>query len=225
MSQMTTSQIDKLGKRLTKEPISDVDLNLLDQYRLSFSVAYEYVVSKLHEAKFNVTGRQTKSTQSIISKRHREKTSLSTMQDIAGCRVVVPDILSQNLAISQLEILFLNSIVKKQDRRVIPTHGYRAVHLVVSYNGRVIEIQVRTALQHLWAEMCEKLSDVFGIEVKYGGGPQDVGDCLVSSATLFSQAENEEFPNPDSKIIGARNRKLIKAVWLSIGGDEDAFSN
>jgi ppGpp synthetase/RelA/SpoT-type nucleotidyltranferase len=35
------------------------------------------------------------------------------------------------------------------DRREKPSHGYRAVHVIVECGGRMVEIQVRTELQHL----------------------------------------------------------------------------
>lgn len=40
--------------------------------------------------------------------------------------------------------------------------------------GHFVEIQVRTELQQQWAEMSEKVSDLLGLEVKYGGGPSAV---------------------------------------------------
>ena len=51
--------------------------------------------------------------------------------------------------------------------------GYRAIHIVVVHNGRMIEIQLRTQRMHLWAELVESLSGVLGTNYK-----QD-GDSLV----------------------------------------------
>ncbi|NLE78018.1 MAG: hypothetical protein GX610_00275, partial [Rhodococcus sp.] len=49
-----------------------------------------------------------------------------------------------------------------------PRFGYRAVHLEVSVFGVQAEIQVRTGLQHLWAESMERLADRFGRGLRYG---------------------------------------------------------
>lgn len=38
----------------------------------------------------------------------------------------------------------------------------------------MVEIQVRTELQHLWAEISEKLADTYGAALKYGGGEKGI---------------------------------------------------
>jgi ppGpp synthetase/RelA/SpoT-type nucleotidyltranferase len=66
------------------------------------------------------------------------------------------------------------------DRRVHPTFGYRAVHVIVKVGRCSCEIQVRTVPQHLWAEIVERLADLWGRDIRYGGGPEQpstpVGD-------------------------------------------------
>jgi hypothetical protein len=80
-----------------------------------------------------------------------------------------------------------------QDRRLQPSHGYRAVHLVVQALGHQIEIQIRTSLQHAWASATEKLADLFqDIAIKYGGGPQHVRQFLGELSTMISDFEAVE---------------------------------
>jgi hypothetical protein len=57
------------------------------------------------------------------------------------------------------------------DRRAATSHGYRAVHVVVSLDGVSIEVQVRTLLQHMWADLMERLADRLGRQIRYGGAP------------------------------------------------------
>jgi len=90
------------------------------------------------------------------------------MQDIAGCRIVVPDILEQETYLGYLRNEFKTAIVV--DRRENPSFGYRAVHVIPVIDGKDVEIQVRSVLQHLWAELSEKASDVLDPSIKYGGG-------------------------------------------------------
>ncbi len=174
--------IDRLGDRLRVSVTPD-DLRMLNEYRNSFSKAFEAVLRQIYITHgFEVSRRRGKSNVAIVDKLTRESIRLSQMQDIAGCRIVVPDMAHQNALSEKLTASF--SKVEISDRRVKPSHGYRAVHLLVQIESRCIEIQIRTQLQQLWAELSEKLADKFGIAVKYGGGVKGVQQQLKS----FSEA-------------------------------------
>src|SRR6266850_1780937 len=96
-SELSRSQINRLGERLRTGGISELDLRLLDGYRRSFTEVYEGIVGRIRDQLgLEPTGRLAKSTISIIDKLRRERTRLSRMQDIAGCRLVVPDIQTQD---------------------------------------------------------------------------------------------------------------------------------
>jgi ppGpp synthetase/RelA/SpoT-type nucleotidyltranferase len=192
-SKLSKNQIDRLGDRLRKGDISEEDLRLLDSYRRSFSAAYEDVIQQIeYELGLEPTGRPAKSTTSIIDKLQRESIRLSQMQDIAGCRIVAPDLDAQDEAVVRLRNSFKRTTTV--DRRDRPSHGYRAVHIMIDYAGRLIKIQVRTALQHLWAEMSEKISDVIDPAIKYGRGGNVILSFLASASDeimLVELAEDE----------------------------------
>lgn len=172
-SDLTKSQVDRLGDRLSTGDISDDDLRLLDDYRRSFTNAYEDVVWLIvHELKLEPTGRRAKTNASIIDKLRRESIRLSQMQDIAGCRIVVNDISAQDKVTARLTELFERTTVV--DRRQHPSHGYRAVHVIVTNRDKLVEIQVRTVLQDRWAAFSERLSDEVDPSIKYGGGDEEL---------------------------------------------------
>ncbi len=184
---LTKSQVDRLGERLRKGDISDDDLRLLDRYKRSFSDSYEIVVGQIrNQLGLEPTGRQEKTTTSIKEKLRRQSIRLSQMQDIAGCRIVVTDLLTQDEAVERLKTSF--DRIEIDDRREKPSHGYRAVHVVVEISGKLIEIQVRTALQHLWAEVSEKLADV-DPSIKYGGGDRDM---LIALNVMSKKINDQE---------------------------------
>jgi len=107
-SEQTESQIKRLGDRLRKDDISAADLRLLDNYKRSFTRSYETVIGKIQdELKLDPTGRFPKSTTSIIDKLRREHGRLNKMQDIAGCRLVVKDIASQDEVVTRLKELLI----------------------------------------------------------------------------------------------------------------------
>jgi putative GTP pyrophosphokinase len=173
MAQASKTQIDRLGARLRKGAVEKSDLILLDGYRRSFGHAYESVVQTIHDQlKLEPSGRPAKSTNSLIEKLKRESIRLTQVQDIAGCRVVVADITKQDLVVDSLIGAFPKANVV--DRREKPSYGYRAVHVIVEMSGKTVEIQVRTRFQHIWAEISEKYADLYGSEIKYGGGEPNI---------------------------------------------------
>ena len=192
----TKTQIDRLGDRLRKGILIDQDLRALDEYRRSFGEAYEYVVRIIRERlKLEPTGRPAKSTGSIIEKLRRESIRLSQVQDIAGCRVVVPDVKEQDNVVSQLCSSFPGASVV--DRRDNPSFGYRAIHVIPCVDGKLIEIQVRSSLQHLWAELSERISDVLDPGIKYGVGDPKILEILVTNSEWLRNVEDKErkFPS------------------------------
>lgn len=190
-TQMTKAQIDRLGERLRKGMVAETDLRLLDQYRRSFADAYDVVVEIVRDRLAQQpTGRPAKSTTSIVDKLKRESIRLSQMQDIAGCRLVVADVLAQQRVVDDLSHSFDKIAVV--DRRKYPSHGYRAVHVIVSVEGKPIEIQVRTTLQHLWSELSEKFSDLVDPAIKYGGGDDAIRTVLAGTSKTISDAEGLE---------------------------------
>jgi (p)ppGpp synthase/HD superfamily hydrolase len=143
----TASRLNKLGERLRKGQTDDNDIRALNDFRESFRPAFDNVVAALESLGLQVGGRSAKTTGSIVAKLAREKTRLSTMQDIAGCRVQVQNRIEQDSFVEQILKLFPGS--KVDDRRVKPSHGYRAVHVIANVDGSPVEIQIRTVLQNM----------------------------------------------------------------------------
>jgi ppGpp synthetase/RelA/SpoT-type nucleotidyltranferase len=189
--EISKTQIDRLGERLKKGNITEADLRLLDQYRRSFTPAYEIVVGTIRkDLALEPTGRPAKSTTSISEKLRRESIRLTQIQDIAGCRLTAADISEQDSVVQSLNDLFDKTIIV--DRRQQPSHGYRAVHVIVSCLDKMIEIQVRTSLQHLWAELSEKLADIVDPAIKYGAGNERVRTILTEASEIVVGTESLE---------------------------------
>jgi ppGpp synthetase/RelA/SpoT-type nucleotidyltranferase len=112
------------------------------------------------------------------------------MQDIAGCRVIVANVVHQERFVASLRTVFPGATVI--DRRDKPSHGYRAVHIIAEISGKPVEIQVRTELQHRWAEISEKLSDVVDSAIKYGGGPDELRTVLANASQLVAAYEKKK---------------------------------
>lgn len=213
---VTRTQIDRLGERLKKGNISEADLRLLDEYRHSFAQAYEIVVSTIQEhLLWKPTGRLAKTTRSIIEKLRRERSRLTQIQDIAGCRLIVPNIAHQEEVVQSLNNLF--ELTTTVDRRKHPSHGYRAVHIIVKSLDKMVEIQVRTELQHLWAELSEKLSDMVDPAIKYGGGDEEVIKAVLTPSSLsITAVESLEMQLPARQGFSSLNNLTDEEMQLYI---------
>lgn len=189
--ELTKTQVDRLGDRLKQGDATEADLRLLDTFRRSFAEAYEEVVRVIREdVGLEPTGRPAKSTTSITEKLRRESVRLTQMQDIAGCRIVIDNVVVQESVVQHLVQRFpQHSLI---DRRARPSHGYQAVHVIVEKHQHQVEIQVRTELQHLWAELSEKWSDVVDPAIKYGGGDETVRSQLSQISVAVSMVEQIE---------------------------------
>ena len=178
---MTTSQVDRLGERLRQTTvISEDDLALLQRFRAEHEAALVEVQTRLDHAIPGVAqAARIKTIQTLHDKLRRQPTKLSRIQDIAGVRIVEEmDLATQDAMVAAILREFPGA--RAVDRRAYPTFGYRAVHVIVKIGRCSCEIQVRTVPQHLWAEIVERLADLWGRGIRYGGNPDQpltrVGD-------------------------------------------------
>jgi GTP pyrophosphokinase len=185
MSELSRAQVDRLGERLRAgDSISSEDRVLLDEYRRSLASYSHTVTQRLqHLLDLPITERPGKTTPSIIAKLKRQPTALSRMQDMAGGRVVVGDLRSQDSAISEVRENFQKA--RFVDRRESPMVGYHAAHFVIREDAQSYELQIRTEAQQRWAQLSEKLADLVGFGIKYGDGPEELEAHLISSGRII----------------------------------------
>lgn len=214
---LSRAQIDRLGDRLRKGSAGDDDLRLLDDYRLSFREACETVVRTIRERlQLGPSARPAKSRSSIIEKLGRETIRLSQIQDIAGCRIVLASVTEQERVVLSLRALFPESAIV--DRRANPSHGYRAVHIIARISEKLIEIQVRTPLQDLWAEFSEKLSDTIDPSIKYGGGQEQIRQLLTQLSGFVAAIEEIHITLTATPDVG----KATQAAYIEKAVVEEA---
>lgn len=138
-----------------------------------------------------------KRRQTIMDKVQREPTlDLSRMQDIGGCRAVVESIDD----LRRLEERVKNGrvpVVGGADYIAEPRQsGYRGVHVIVEYQGRQIEIQLRTTTMHSWALAAEDFSQMLGLNLKQDGD-HPVQLFLATASEMMALLETgEEIPDP-----------------------------
>lgn len=137
---------------------------------------------------------------------------LGNMQDIGGCRAVVADMAE------------LRRVEKRLKRNRPPralydyvttprSSGYRSVHVVVSYDDRLIEVQLRTQIMHSWAIAVERLAGRISKDLKSSEGPEEVLDFLGAVSEAMAIEERGEVV--DASLIEEINRLRTRAwPWL-----------
>ena len=187
-SALSGNAIDKLGERLRAGNIDAETLRRLESFRALHAHACKSVETVLVDRLgLQLTWRPSKSTVAIIEKLRRESIRLNQIQDIAGCRVVVDGLRYQDRLLHAMSIMLGD--VRIDDKREAPQHGYRAVHVIARFHGRPVEIQLRTHLQHVWANISEKVADDVGHSVKYGVGDAAALDFLQSLSIQTARLE------------------------------------
>lgn len=123
---------------------------------------------------------------------------LSQMQDIAGCRAVLPFGRLPGVHAVRRRIRTRWEVVADLDYNAEPkATGYRAHHVVVRRDDRLVEIQLRTAGQHRWAETVESFSAATGLALKEGEGPPELLGYLRLWAEQVAIEEAGGRPSPE----------------------------
>ena len=127
---------------------------------------------------------------------------LWTMGDIGGCRAVLDSRAQVDGVLRRIRKQNWELHGRIRDRRDEPADsGYRAVHLIVIRDGRMIEIQLRDPQEHQWALAVERTGSRLGIGLKEGEGPADLREYF-RLASLGMYLERMEI-QPDETFVRA----------------------
>lgn len=139
----------------------------------------------------------------ILDKLKREPSlDLSRMQDIGGCRAVLGSV--DEVRRVEARLRRNRPPVSASDYIATPrSSGYRGVHVVVNYDGRNIEVQLRTHVMHEWAVTVERVSWRLRTNLK-GDGDHIVQQLLrvISDAMAIEEAGGV----PDSALLAEMRR-------------------
>lgn len=156
----------------------------------------------------------------IIGKLTRfPRMELTYMQDIGGCRAILPDLASIDAVRRRVERQ-KSEVVKVNDYNVdVPPSGYRAVHIVVRREGALIEIQLRTDWQQRWAKLVEDLDTSYRLSLKNGEGPEEVLDYLRAYGSSLAMIDRTGQVDPALVRLVGRLREQAQRR-LASGGYE-----
>ncbi len=235
-------KVDNAGHILTDEHASPKEvegaLTILNNWRSSHGYPMNTFQARLRQMSKKIDDnalvvQRLKRVPSIIKKLERDQTktmSLSQMQDIAGCRSILSDVNKVN----ELTEIYKKSRglkhkrIREKDYIKNPKgDGYRSIHLIYryksdkikTYDGLLIEIQIRSKIQHAWATAIE-IVDLFTKQaIKSNEGEEEWKEFfkLVSSAfaKMENQKEVEGTPTDDDELYRAIKEKVDKLKIFS----------
>jgi hypothetical protein len=221
---LSKSALESLGRRLVaSDQPEQADIEQLHVLLAAYGPVLGSAVDAVAAAVGQVPSSRVKNTVTINEKLRRNGGhTLGSMQDLGGMRLVVNGGRDeQDRVAEEVWALFADEVRAPRliDRRVEPTHGYRAVHVIVYPDGYPLEVQVRTQWQHLWAEWFERLADQYGRGIRYGEPPvtggsaaQQMVNSLITLADQLAESEESGSMPPLSAVALALADGVIQSL-------------
>jgi ppGpp synthetase/RelA/SpoT-type nucleotidyltranferase len=166
------------------------------------SVRHQLIYYMGFESIDGLTAARLKRMQAIRRKLRRPDMSigLDQLQDLGGCRAILSSIGDVQKLVACLKSRSKHDLWNEDDYIAIPkSDGYRSYHLMYKfrareggeiYNGRRIEIQIRTRLQHAWATAVEGIGLFRGEDLKGNQGNREWLRLFELVSSEFAFAEN-----------------------------------
>lgn len=236
-SKYSPDEVAKAGKLVALNVI--VDNQVPDDVRTAFLVAnnwrnaHAFPMRSIHgSVRYYVgannldaiTAARLKRMAAIRRKLGRITVKLHKLQDLGGCRIILPSVADTRLLVDTLRKKLPSAVVKESDYISDPKRdGYRSHHIIFSFrrsrptpfDGLRIEVQVRTRLQHSWATAVEAVGLYRGEELKNQKGN---GDWLRLFALMSAEfAEVEDCATVPGTPDPRGRRREIKNLEKSLG--------
>jgi ppGpp synthetase/RelA/SpoT-type nucleotidyltranferase len=190
--QFSGTRRTKAGVALAHDCETEEDLSVIDNWRSSHALPLQTIKMLLKNRAKSVdntavVAQRLKRLPSIRAKLKRETMRLQQMQDLGGCRAIVKDMGAVRKLVAKFDQSFVKNpktlelrrheLVDTDDYILKPKQdGYRSLHYVLEYRpssphlmdfaGHLIEVQIRTHLQHAWATAVEIVDTFTGQSLK-----------------------------------------------------------
>lgn len=216
MKKLSKAKIDRAGLALAKgkyrDEIDFIELeDVFDEYRKAHLQPLSETTIELQQLLDNYgtqyyIAQRLKRKPQIIRKLNRLHVRLTQLQDIGGCRIIV----NTNYDVERL-YEYLKEVVASQNvftigrdtdyrERGRDDTGYRALHVILERSGCHLELQVRSRIQHYWAESIERTSVIYGHHLKEQEGDPLVIRYFKSLSDAFYEIEAGRKPSTAHKL-------------------------
>lgn len=199
------SKIDKAGlapaKARFKDEVDYIELEVaFDDYRKAHLQPLSETTLELQQLLTNYgapnyIAQRLKRKPQIVRKLNRLSVRLTQLQDIGGCRIIVHrnsdvDKLFKYLidSVGAQNVFTIDRTTDCRDRGRDDT-GYRALHVILKRSGVFLELQIRSRIQHYWAESIERTSVIYGYHLKESEGSPQVIQYFKTLSDVFFEIE------------------------------------
>lgn len=219
---VSKTAIDKAGAALAKESFKTDDEwlqseEIFDNFRQTHLQPLTDTTIKIQNwlksigSSYIIVQRLKRKPQ-ILRKLRRFKVRLTQLQDIGGLRIIV----EQNQDVDRL-VEYLKSKVTEQTsisiKRIVDYRekgrddsGYRATHIILERDGVCLELQIRSRIQHYWAELIERTSVIYGHVLKEIEGDSGVITYFKKLSNVFYLMESGQQLDGNQKLDLERSR-------------------
>lgn len=214
---LSKTKIDKSGIALSKGQTDDIIKfiefeDVFDEYRKNHLQPLSETTVELQNILNDYNGdyyiaQRLKRKPQILRKLRRFSVRLSQLQDIGGFRIIVHrnsdvDSLIQFIKerTSGTEDYSIEKITDYREKGRDDT-GYRAVHIIIKKNSYFLELQIRSRIQHYWAEGIERTSVIYGYHLKEKEGAPEVIAYFKELSNAFYEIESGRQPDSNHKIM------------------------
>lgn len=211
------NRVNRAGDSLRRGTLTPEESAVVDEWR----AAHRSVLNTFQA----ILRARTRGTDIVVAQRHKRRSTiegklrryprmqLSRMDDVAGCRLIFPDIVS----LRDFRAAFHSARFHHERRNEIDkydyinapkTTGYRGIHDVYTYDvnsdsgrslkGLMVEIQYRTQIQHAWATAVEVIGFITESQPKFEEGDTRYREAMALSSEILARAHEGCFgPYPD----------------------------
>lgn len=225
---VSKTKIDKAGMILSNECWdSDEEYIKFDDifnfYRTKHLAPLTEVTIKLQEwlslfSENYYIAQRLKRRPQILRKLRRLSVRLTQLQDIGGCRIIVEN----NNVVDKLLAYIKNKLVRSKYftvKRIVDYRekgrdesGYRSVHLIIERDNCTLEIQLRSKIQHYWAESIERTSVIYGYHLKELEGDPNIHKYFKATSDVFYEIECGRKPTESQIADLNKQRELSEEI-------------
>lgn len=232
---LSKTKIDKAGYILSNSEWQNDEQYLeydyiFDEYRKNHLIPLTEITLKLQEwltifsSNYYIAQRLKRKPQ-IMKKLVRLSVRFTQLQDIGGCRIIVENNELVDTLVTYIQEKLVRShyfnIIRITDYREKgrDVTGYRAVHMIVERNNYKIEVQLRSRIQHYWAESIERASVIYGYQLKEMEGDKTVINYFKAVSDVFFEIELGN--KPHYEIINNIDNLRIQAEQIIKASDKN----